>query len=280
MKIEKNHSISRGLIGTNVKQIVMSKNFYTAIILAVLILLFTFCSKKFSGEQWEISCYGVCHDFFYLFYFGMMPKLIVLISALPVVTGFCKDWNTGYIRLAAGRAGVSKYMRHKVYACIAGTFITAFIALSIFTLLLRIIMPMTTEAGIANLEFLYPFGGMVEQYPYVYQFMRIICFSSFCTVWSVLGLALSAYIPNRYVVCASSFVIYYVMEQIFNNKVADYVPTWLSIPYLGITTLTTPLFGNVLLDFLYINVLFVGLALAAGTIFVHGAKRRMRNEII
>jgi len=280
MNITKNNSVSVGLIITNTKQILTSKSFYISILLIVVVMLFTLFTENIQSRMEFIDYNGVCYEVFLLFYFGILPKLVVLISTLPVVTSFCTDWNTQYIRLVASRTGVSKYARHKVYSCITGTFFTSFVALLIFTLILLTFMPITTESGTENVGRMYPFGGLVEQHPYLFQLIRIICFSSFCSVWGALGLALSAYIPNRYIVYASPFVIYYIIEQLINNKITSDIPTWLYIPYLGTISLTTPLFGNYIIDFLYINLLFIGLSLLIGEVFVHGAKRRMRNEIV
>lgn len=254
----------------------ISKNVYGAIILNLCVLSISFYTRNMTVMN-GMKSYGVCHEFFYVFYFDITPKLLILISALPFVGTFCNEWNSGYAKFAASRMGIKKYLRSKVVLGIVGPFVVAFISQLIMTLLLQIHIPLTTEMGLDNLSGIYPFGNIAEN-AVLYQLIRIFCFSTFCSIWCCAGLMVSAFIPNRYVVYSVPFISFYLIEQIFNNKFVEKVPNLMSLIYLSTTSLTTPLFNNTLLDFLYINLLFIMIASIIGFGFVKKAGRRMRYE--
>ena len=98
-------------------------------------------------------------------------------------------------------------------------------------------------------------------------------------MWSVVGLALSTYYPNRYLVYCIPFVSCYVLEHILEELLWIF-PSWAWLPSLGESALAVPLFGNAWVDFFYIVLLFTGISLLLGVVFVNGVKRRMRNEIV
>lgn len=265
-----------GIAKMNFKSLLLSKIFYASIAANLAVLIMAYYFHYVQGA----SISDVCSEFLTDFYFGTLPRIVILISTLPVITSFCTDWNTQYVRSVAGRAGVERYLRHKILYCIAGTFITAFISLWLFTFFLRTRMPMITPMGAEELSGIYPFGVIVADAPYLYQLCKIICFSAYCSVWAVVGLAISAYIPNRFLVFTSPFTLCYILEIIFNNKIVLVTPLFLHIPYLALATMTSPLFGNPVIDLLYIVLLFFGLSLLAGKVFFRGAKRRINNEIV
>lgn len=263
----------------NLRSFFLSSNLYISIA-ANLVILIISSVLRYIGSGGQFGSSDVCTEFDTEFYFTMIPKIVVLISSFPVITSFCADWNTQYIRSVVGRTGIKRYLRHKVLFCIFGTFISAFISLWLFTFYLQTKMPMITPSGAENLSRVHPFGELAAASPYIFQFLKITCFSIYCSFWSVVGLAVSAYIPNRFVVFVMPFVIYYISENIFNNKAVEALPTFLHIPYLGLAAVTHPLFGNPVIDIMYILALFLALSFWVGGIFIKGAKRRINNEIV
>lgn len=272
-----NNSIKHnaGIARMNLKTLFISRSFYISIAVNLAALILTYYFNRAQGGTED-----VCDEFFSDFYFGILSKIVILVSSLPVITGFCTDWNTQFIRSVVSRAGINRYLRHKILFCIVGTFITAFISLWLFTLFLLTRLPMISPLGVDSLSGIYPFNTIVSDAPVLYQLLKITCLSIYCSFWSVVGLAISAYIPNRFLVFTSPFTLCYILEIIYNNTFALNAPSFLQIPYLGLASMGLPLFEIPFLDFSYIVLLFLGLSALAGYIFTIGAKRRINNEIV
>lgn len=266
------------IAGMNLKQIVTSKSFVYSIVAIIAVLVITLIELKLTtnGEP------DVCSNYQMIFDATFFSKIVVLLSAMPAVTGFCTDWNTQYIRSVVGRTGVQKYAVHKVFACMTGTFLTVFIAYTTFALLLLFKYPMATNATVENMSCINPLGSVMLFSPTLCLIMRIICFSVSCVLWASFGLAFSVYIPNRFIACTIPLLFCYVVEILTFIEDSSYgiMPRWLLLPLLSKTSLSRPIFGNALIDFLYIIFLFVGLSLLVNEVFIHGVERRMRNELV
>lgn len=273
-----------GIVKTNLKQLLISKNFYFAIFALSATLIFIYFRHIHSGGAINYKDFlfegGVCYITIRVFDYNVVSNLIILIATLPVATSFCTEWNTRYVRSIVSRTGAGKFARHKVLTCYFGTFTAIFIAMAIFTvILLALKAPIIDEVGINNAR--EPFGAIVENHPYLYQLIHIICFSSYCAFWSIVGLAVSAYIPNQYIVYAAPFILYFIVDlQLYKSFwQIKFFPNWLILPNLAHITTVGKLTGNLWIDFFYIVSLFLGLGLLTGELFVYGVKRRMRDEM-
>lgn len=266
-----------GILRMNFMQMLISRNFYISVI-AILTVLFI--SVWELGMEWA-GVEDVCFIFQMILDTNFFPELIVLLAAMPAVSGFCSDWNTQYIRSVAGRTGTEKYARHKVLICLLGTFLTAFVSCFLFVLILLLKYPLYSNETFAVLESVEPLGSIMNVAPFLHLTMRIFCYSVFCSFWASFGLAFSAYIPNRFIACSMPLLFKCIIETIIIKlDTVVTLPTWLLIPYLGTTSMCGKLFGNAFINFLYVVLFFVCLSLAVSSIFVRGVKRRMRNELV
>lgn len=283
--------IGIGIIKTNFKQLTMSKNLYISIaVIVMMIVLSFFRLGTSSGYNFNLDVYigensSIANLTWNLLFYPTANNLIVLVSALPTATIFCTEWNSKYIRSVAGRTGVGKYARHKVLTCYLGTFAAVFIAMTIFTLFMFCTgTPMMSESERLNLEQSYRDNGITSllmDSPYIFHLFHMICYSSYTAVWSVAGLAASAYIPNPYIVYAMPFSAFYIFEgKIYNNVRINSFTKWFNIPDFGHCYTGFELTGNRILDFIYIVFVFSVIVLLIGEIFVYGVKRRMRDEMV
>lgn len=269
---------STGILCMNLKSLFLSKGFYIAVAANFLVMLF---EQIFQHGKFNLSADNLCYQFNTLIYYGLLPKTtLIIISAIPVIATFCNDWNTQYIRSVVGRTGIDRYLNHKIYFCFLGTFITSFVSLMLCTLFMLLKFPIISENGIMNLSGFYPIGCIIEKHPYLFQILKIFCLSLYYGFWSVAGLTVSAFIPNRFVVYTSPFIFSLTAEMFFDGVLSGIVPSFFQLPNIAFTTLTKPMFGNIIIDLLYIIFIFVGLSLLVGQLFIYQAKRRICNEVI
>lgn len=136
-----------------------------------------------------------------------------ILAVLPATTLFCDDYNSGYIKSILSRTERKQYI-NETYLCssIAGG-LAVFIPTFIVNLLMIVsFKPNTLENNLgyetfldegifANIQFIW--GGLL-----VAIILTLLSFL-FGSVWSNVGLCISAFMPNKYVALAAPFVLYF-----------------------------------------------------------------------
>lgn len=244
----------------NLMQIFLSPIFYLSIILVVAV-------SFFSVNQYQPQDVTKAIDL--LIGLSFFKKMIVIFTSLTFVGSFCSDWNHQYIRAVAIRAGRENYIFSKYFSCAISCFLSSFVGLLLFCILLSCRIPLTTVSE--NNELILPYGSLINTNPVVYMLILATIFSLAMTFWGLTGLLLSAYIPNYFVAVGSPLVFSYVVEEL----------TMRFPPALNLYALTRSMQvidKGMAANFLYNIVIFVLLMFIVYLLFRNVVKRRLANE--
>lgn len=198
---------------------------------------------------------------------GMMKKVLVFFAAIPFVTAFCQDYNSGYINFVLSRSSEKKYLISTVLSCVLSGFSAIFIGISIFGAILSVLYPVQTYETVGV------YSSVAAQHPFLYLLILNSVFSLYAAVWTMAGLALSAILVDGMVALGSPLIWGYILEEM-----TDKLPSYLNLYKLSHCY---DIFGqSVLLNYLYTIAVFIFVILIFGYIFAYFAKRRIRNEMV
>ncbi len=251
-------------------RIFASPVFYLSILLVVA--LCCLCSWE---DLQQVLSHRDSSDVTYIFSImlglGAFKNMILLAAALPGVGNFCSDWNHQFIRPVCVRCGVRKYSGSKIVSCAVSTFLTVFLGMLLFVLLLLALgLPLLGRSGqgVATM-----YGSLLSGgYPMLYFIDHSVLLSAAAVFWGTVGLYVSSWIPNHFVAIASPFISYYLL-----GEFGEYLPSFMNFRMLaygynvigqgiGITMLYTVCFFGVL-------------TFVAGKLFQKNVQRRVANEL-
>lgn len=196
-------------------------------------------------------------------------KVIAVFSALPFTANFADEWNHGVTNHIISRESTEKYAVSNVLFCSVTSFLAVFVGMMIFAFGCSFFQPVYTYNELA---YTYVYGDFLMNWqPWIYITLRIFMFAWSCSMWSVMGLMLSSFLPNKYVAICSPLVASYVVE-----RITIQFPTMLNLWYLSLSQVRVV---NSLLTFLYSFFIFALISLICGVVFVITVKRRIRNEL-
>lgn len=244
----------------NLMQIFLSPIFYLSIILVVAV-------SFISVNQYQPR--DVAQGVDLLIGLSLFKKMIVIFTSLTFVGSFCSDWNHQYIRAVVARCGKENYIFSKYLSCAISSFLSSFIGLLLFGILLLCQIPITTVSE--NNELLLPYGSLINTAPVVYVLILITIFSLAMTFWGLTGLLLSAYIPNYFVAVGSPLVFSYVVEEITRR----FPP---ALDLYALTRSVQVIDKGMIANFLYNVVIFILLMFIVYLLFRNVVKRRIANE--
>lgn len=242
----------------------------TTIYLSILAIVFIcgVCTKsEVEVSEWgEVSTLYVIDIIIGL---SVAKKLILLCSSFSAVTGFCQDWNSKYIQFLIIRKGINRYIVSKILVCFISTFIVSFAGIMTFCI------GYTIKSPIYSLEDeVEPWGYIGgNKIPVLYLLVIVLIFSMSCAVWSVIGLTISSYIPNKFVALISPIVASYIIEGLSYS-----LPSCINMNYLSKASVAFDIPKE--LKFMYILLVFVAITIIAGLLFRKQVKRRLGNEIV
>lgn len=202
--------------------------------------------------------------------FDALKKVIAIFGALPFTANFADEWNNSVTTACIVRRGVRRYAFANVLFCAITTLLTVFIGMSLFTAGYSLFYPYYKADG-NPLPPVYGFF-LTTKFPAMYTLVRVFVFGASCAMWSVMGLALSAFFPNKYIAISAPFVASYVVERIA-MKLPEMFNLWhisLSYPIPN---------SNPVAVFFYAIGLFALIIAAFGFVFAAVVKRRVQNEI-
>lgn len=189
-----------------------------------------------------------------------------IITVMPGVFRFCDEYNSGYLRFMLVRSkSRRKYMFSRLFSnAVCGGAANA-LPLAVFALIMLIFCDPYVPNGHSKTpldgSILQPFENVAGGLGLVG--VIILLAFLFGVVWGVIGTALSAAVPNRYVALCGPFVLFFLM-----HLVASALPKEKFSPTNTILPDILPSFGFL---FLYQAVLLV-LGCAA---FIFFARRRL-----
>ncbi|HLU21046.1 MAG TPA: hypothetical protein VKZ77_01020 [Bacillaceae bacterium] len=247
-------------------QVFSTPSFYLSII-AVTALCFISVWDDLS--EWG-SNFSTAHYFDLFIGLTMFKKLVVLFAAVPYVSSFCSDWKYQFIKPVLIRTGIFKYIWSKVITCFVSGFLVVFLGLMIFITLLSLIVPMFD----GNSTIREPFALLAEgQLPVLYLVAQSFIFSLAAALWTVVGLALSAFIPIHFVAITAPVIASYLLEEL-----TRLLPNWLNL--YGITRSANVIHQGPLISFAYFCFIFILFSALAGMVFSYQVRRRIHNEVV
>lgn len=183
---------------------------------AIIVIMVMFIKSMIDGGLFSPTNTGEKLDYLYIISVPMALSGFVpfacIFPVLPYGTSFCDDYNSGYLRMITLRTGYKKYAIQRLASVgISGGFGILIPFLLIFIIAIIIGGPCT---GINEDQFyLYT---VWEDYVAIGGGLlvlggKLLLALLFGMVWSLVALAISAWIPNRYVTLIAPFILYEAM---------------------------------------------------------------------
>lgn len=208
-----------------------------------------------------------------LFCLSMFKKILIIFASIPIVAIFCTDWIYQYIRPVIMRGGIKRYIWTKIFICQLASFFVVFIGMFLFVFVMSCFSPLADSDVNAYVGWEAFESLLLNKQNFLYLFLNIFIFSLGISFWVVLGMTISAYIPNQFVAIISPFIVAYLLEEF-----TSLMPLSINLFYLTRVQFDTGN-GNII-TFLYYIFIFELLIILSGFLFSYQVKRRIRNEIV
>lgn len=199
-------------------------------------------------------------------------RLLILLAALPSAAGFCNDWCCQYIRPVVVRSGVKRYAFAKVLTCFLSSLLVILAGMILFFFVMGFYLPAAHPNPIN--EPVPPYGVFLEgTAPVLYLACICSLFALSAALWTVIGLAVSARLPNKFVAVCTPLIAGYLLTEL----------TLLLPPPLNLFFLSRGrniLHQGAAVSYLYTAGVFLALIAAAGFLFYWTVKRRVQNELV
>ncbi len=257
------------MLNTDIYKAIKSWRFLAGIIGTVFVYLLIIKPEIRFGSD-VLYLYRISVEFT-----GVYHLMFILMCTIPYSTSFCMDFNSNNIKYSVVRSSVSSYSLSKVLSCAIAGGLAIALGTLIFILGASFFRPLVDSTKEISDAYLATTGGeLLSQGKYILYFSIYICLSFFKGfLWSVVGLLISAYIPNIFVALSSPFILAYVyrgiagafhikfnVERICNGAVGNFTgdSTWLTLA-VGIFKI-------------------IGITFFLGMAFNRKVKRRIANE--
>ena len=232
----------------------------------LIYIIVCYLSQVRIGGHFGVSAYTGMN---YITDLSNMNKLLVLTAAFPLATSFCDDWSGKYMNQVVLRSNSGAYIKGKIFMCAVSSFAISFIGLIIYSLFNTVLYGVGTES-VQQGEVFYDIGK--STIPFMMIIIRCFLFAIVSSVYAVAGLALSAFIPNRFVAVTAPLFMNTIIEQIMNQ-----LPKTLDL--FRIQGGSEAYGGKTAITIVMSLMVVVGYILLAGIAFSWIAKRRIKNEI-
>lgn len=253
-----------GIIRQEINRMRYSWKIYASIVGYFLICILTAVSDAGSLQETQEGLWIIER-------LSNLNKLLVLIAAFPFATSFCEDFAKKYMNQIVLRSSPTTYAVAKIVVCSVTSFVISFVGLGIYS----IFNTLNLGTGINSHSVYrgYPFYDLFEQnWIGLYIVALIIPFALVSAVYAVMGMMLSAIIPNKFVAVTAPLFMNTIMEIIFNI-----LPKKLSLLKIQMSSLDniTSTFG-----ILGVSIMVcLGYTLIAGLVFLSYVRRRINNEL-
>lgn len=198
-------------------------------------------------------------------------KIIAVLGALPFAGNFADEWNEAVALHCIVRRGVGRYSLANIMFCFMVSLLSVFLGMMLFSGIYSLFIPFYEFDP--NPKFT-PYGVFLDEgHPFLYLAARVFVFAASCAMWSVMGMLLSAFFPNKYIAICSPFVASYVIE-----RITIQFPDLLNLHVLSLSYLDkrySPAFG-----LSYSLGIFIGVSAVCGLVFYTVVRRRTQCEIV
>lgn len=110
---------------SSLKRAFLSK-WYIASIIATVVICYICSYEYLAGAANSVYIFDV------MLHLGLFKKVMVFFSAIPFVTVFCQDYNSGYIKSLILRGGEKNYAWSNVIVCALSGFTAIFLGMLAF----------------------------------------------------------------------------------------------------------------------------------------------------
>lgn len=228
------------------------------------ITLICFCVK------WDSSMRGAIWGMEQITSLNNISYLMAIVSAFPIICSFCDDWLGHYTFPAVSRCGKNTYLHAKVLISYVTSFLITFIGVMIYEFAEFLWLNPNQKATVFSDQLYY---DILQLSPVFFVMVRIALYSSVIALQSLMGLMISAILPNRFVAVMSPVVMLICFMEI-----TDIFPKNFSINKImaGGKVLEAGSAGNIIFSLCVI--LFYAVIIAS--IFCKIAGGRIKNEIV
>lgn len=202
-----------------------------------------------------------------------LAQLLYMLGAACYVNSFCADWNHQYIRPMVARCGVRNYGVSKTITCALVSVLVVMTGLLLFCLLLHFKLPFASESDLRYISATSAYGPLLlGGFPFGYFLSVSFTVGLFSGCCSVMGLAVSGFMPNKYVaVCAPFFLSRFILQ--LTNRAPSLINVKCMINDVSVTE------AGVVLNLLYVTFFMMTGMCLFGYIFTNTVKRRLGCEI-
>lgn len=200
----------KGILYTDLKRSIFSYGFIASIFLLLGILLEPLFSSILFGES--LTSLSNAEVFGISLSFGMFTIAAPVLCCLPATANYSYDVNSGFINFLVIRCGYRRYIFTRICSTLLSGALVMGIGLGIFALILSFIFtplnPLDPNHTVALQDTIWQdlfatTGG------WAYILVQILLSMLFGAVWSLAGLMLSSFYPNRFIAWIGPFAVYY-----------------------------------------------------------------------
>lgn len=259
----------RHILLMNVRQILSSPILYLCIVMVAVL-----CAASVRETVFDITIPRI--DLAYvmdlLMDLSLFQQLIILMAAIPTAASFCNDWCCQFIRPVVVRSGVKRYALSKVLVCVLSSFLIVLIGMALFFAFMSFLLPVAHDNPLnAPVP---PYGSLLEgPVPVLYLLCVGSLFALSASLWTVIGLSVSARLPNKFVAVSTPLIASYLVQELTKS-----LPPQFNLYYLS--RARNILGQGAAVSFLYSAFVFMALISLAGYFFYVTVQRRVQNELV
>ena len=253
----------------NVRQILSSPILYLCIVMVAVL-----CAASVKETVFDVTIPRI--DLAYvmdlLMDLSLFQQLVILLAAIPTAAGFCNDWCCQFIRPVVTRSGIHRYALSKLLICALTSFLVVMIGMTLFFSVMSLYLPAAHDNPInAPVP---PYGSLLEgPAPFLYILCVASLFALSASLWAVVGLAVSARLPNKFVAVSTPLIASYLVQELTKS-----LPPQFNLYYLS--RARNILGQGAAVSFLYSAFVFMALIGLAGYFFYVTVQRRVQNELV
>ncbi|MGM9641224.1 MAG: hypothetical protein ACI3V3_07635 [Faecousia sp.] len=194
-----------------------------------------------------------------------MPTTVLFIACVCYSWSYCRDRDSGFYDQAVQRVGFRSYCLSRLVSTALSAFLAGILAVSLFALYLMTLAPLGDDpiGYIGQPAYMTLVGeGRVG----LFFLLRCVHTGLLCAMASVLGLAVSAFIPNTHVAIFSPYLLFFTVHDLamlMNTR-------W----FMPNRLLFSQVLRNDVQNFLFASCVMVDITVIGGYVFYRRAERR------
>lgn len=265
-RIKKSIRNFRGLWSQEIHRIIYNWKVYVCFVVYFLVI---FISTKGAGSIF-FELKNAYQSMLQINLISNFSKLLVLVASVPFATSYYEDIQNGYINYIVSRSGTGVYIFTKVTVCAISSFLVSFVGLAMYSLLCCII----SGHGVSvrwipeGAKFYDVASGSM---PWMVVFIMCFFFSIVSCVYAVMGMTLSAFLPNKFVAVTGTLFMNILVEEI-----NYYLPEFLSLYF--IRNCNTAYGQDTKIIVIGSVMVVLGYIILSGLVFSRYVKRRISYE--